>query len=297
LTATTFRESDDEINVTVRLTAEQRRNAADLKTLPIFSPAIGEAVPLSHVAELSPAWTTRTITRWKRKRENVVTVDVQQGKLPEIVASDIRTAVGAQVHLPPGYEIQYEGEPQEIRESFLSLAKAAIFAVFLIYIILVVQFDSMAQPLLIILAIPMALIGAVWGLSLTGNTLGFMAFLGFIALTGIVVNDSIVLLDYFNTLRKRGYSLEDAVATGATRRLRPIVLTSVTTIGGLLPLSLGGGSFWAPFGYAMIFGLSASTLLTLLVQPAAYLVLERRRLRATTQAVTGIPALPPQRAD
>ena len=276
--ATTFREDDEEIDIRVRQAARQRRDVADLETLQIFSPKAGRTVPLSHVASLTPTWTTRYIQRYGRQREAEVSAEVE-GRNAVEVTRDIERAVNEQVALPPGYSVQYFGEIKEIRESFLSLARAALVAVFFIYIILVVQFDSLAQPLLIVMAIPMALIGAVWGLILTGQALGFMSFLGMIALTGIVVNDSIVLLDYINTLRRRGYELDDAVITGATTRLRPVILTTVTTIGGLLPLSLTGGAFWAPFGFAMIFGLAASTLLTLLVQPAAYLTLARFQQR------------------
>lgn len=278
VTATTFREDDEEIDIVVRLAAGQRGSIADLETLQVFSPRTGGTVPLAHIASLVPTWTTRSIQRWKHKREAVVSADVRDRRVIAATA-DIRRAVTEQVTLPSGYDISYQGEEKRVRDSMLSLGRAALLAVFLIYIILVAQFNSLVQPLLIILAIPMALTGAAWGLAITGNALGFMAFVGFISLTGIVVNDSIVLLDYINRLRRRGYALEAAVITGATTRLRPVVLTSVTTIGGLLPLSLTGGTFWAPFGYAMIFGLAASTVLTLLVQPAAYLTLERYRGR------------------
>ena len=123
----------------------------------------------------------------------------------------------------------------------------------------------------------MALIGAIWGLVITGHEAGFMAFLGMISLIGIVVNDSIVLLDYTNTLRRRGLDLETAVIQGASTRLRAITMTSLTTIGGLLPLSIYGGATFGPFGFAMIFGLIGSTVLTLVVQPVAYMSLEAWR--------------------
>jgi HAE1 family hydrophobic/amphiphilic exporter-1 len=207
-----------------------------------------------------------------------VRADVRSDHSLLAVAADVERAVRSRVTLPPGYRFYFQGQQEEVTESFLSLAKAAVVAVFLIYIILVVRFGSLLQPLLILLAIPMALVGACWGLALTGNPLSFMSFLGMISLAGIAVNDSIVLLDTIN--RKRHNSrreLEDAIAEGALTRLRAVLLTSVTTIGGLLPLAVGGGAFWAPFAYAMIFGLGAATVLTLVIQPAAYLSLERLR--------------------
>ncbi len=287
--ATTFREEDEEIDIVVRLAARQRETIADLEMLQVYSPRTGGTVPLSQIGTLVPTWTTRFINRWKRQREGVVWADVK-GRRVVAATEEIKRAVAEHVPIPRGYTISYEGEQKQVMDSFLSLAQAALWAIFLIYIILVVQFNSLAQPLLIILAIPMALTGATWGLALTGNALGFMAFVGLIALTGIVVNDSIVLLDYINRLRASGYTLEDAVVTGATTRLRPVVLTSVTTIGGLLPLSLRGGTFWEPFGYAMIFGLAASTVLTLFVQPAAYLTLERVRARRPPRREAAVPA-------
>jgi multidrug efflux pump subunit AcrB len=276
--ATTFREDDEEIAVRVRLVAGQRRSVADLDALPLFSPTAGRTVPLSQVATFEPGWTNRAILRFDRKREAYVRADVKAGHALLTVAADVERSVREHMSLPPGYHFYFHGQHEEVTESFLSLAKAAVVAVFLIYIILVVRFGSLAQPLLILLAVPMSLVGALWGLAVTGNPLSFMSFLGMISLTGIAVNDSIVLLDAVNRLRhKSGLPLKEAVAQGALTRLRAVLLTSFTTMGGLLPLSLGGGAFWAPFGFAMIFGLGASTILTLVVQPAAYLTLERLR--------------------
>ena len=283
VTATRFREEDEEIDVVVRLTEGQRRSVADLRTLAITSERSGHPVPLGQVATLAPGFTTRRVLRYERRREASIDADVE-GRPVLSVAADIERAVAAGISLPDGYEISFHGQRKEVSESFLSLARAALVAVFLIWIILVVRFQSFSQPLLIVLAIPMALIGSILGLAATGSPLGVTALLGMISLTGIVVNDSIVLLDYINTLRSRGWELEDAVMTGGTSRLRAVTLTSLTTMGGLLPLSLSGGAFWGPFGYAMIFGLAASTLLTLLVQPTAYLLLERRRRERSERA-------------
>lgn len=283
--ATSFRDGDEELDIIVRLEEGQRRDVASLEALPVFSLTTGKGVPLAQVAELRPGFASNSIQRWNRRREASITSDVK-GRSIWGVGADVERLVREQVALPPGYEISFHGQPKEVAESFASLARAAIVAIFLIYIVLVIRFHSLSQPLLIVLAIPMALIGSVWGLVITQSPLSLMAFLGMISLTGIVVNDSIVLMDYINTLRRRGLALEDAVVTGATTRLRAVTLTSVTTIGGLLPLSLTGGRFFGPFGWAMIFGLAASMVLTLLVQPAAYLTLERRRKRDFTAPLT-----------
>lgn len=275
--ATTLRENDDEIDIRVELTDGQSDSVSELETLPLWSPTAERTVPLAQIAHLEPGWTTREVMRWQRKREAMVRADLAPGYSLLDVTRRVEAAVGERISLPPNYSAAFSGQRKEVTESFLSLARAAVVAVFLIYIILVVRFQSLLQPLLIMLAVPMALAGASWGLALTGNPLSFMSFLGVISLTGIAVNDSIVLVDTVNRLRGEGLGLEEAITRGARSRLRAVLLTSITTIGGLLPLSIGGGEFWAPFGFAMIFGLAASTVLTLVVQPAAYLTLERRR--------------------
>lgn len=284
--ATTFRDDDEEIPVVVRVPRQQRNDLGDLSAMPLVAPATGRVVPLSQIATLVPGFTTSRVMRWRREREASVSLDVS-GRPLFAVGREVEKRVRAQVSMPEGYEISFYGQQEEVTESFLSLARAAVVAIFLIYIVLVVRFQSLTQPMLIILAIPMALIGSTWGLVLSGNPLSFTAFLGMISLTGIVVNDSIVLLDYINTLRRRGQTLERAVVAGATTRMRAVLLTSITTIAGLLPLSLAGGDFFGPFGFAMIGGLTASTVLTLAVQPAAYLTLERRRKRTFPTAQNG----------
>lgn len=151
-----------------------------------------------------------------------------------------------------------------------------ILAIVLIYFILAMQFNSYRQPIVILLAIPLSFVGVVLGLVVTGNDFGFMAFVGIIALTGIVVNDSIVLISYINHLVENGESVRDAVLNAGQRRLRPVLMTTVTTIGGLLPLSLnlgGGGDFWAPMGWSIIFGISVATFLTLIIIPLLYSIM------------------------
>ncbi len=284
--ATTLREEDEEIPIRVRLAEGQRGSVAALSSLPLHSPAHGRTVPLSQVATLEPGFTTGAILRFQRQRESVVRASIEGDAALLAVAEAVEEAVRSQIDFPPGYHASFHGQPKDVTESFVSLLQAAVFAVFLIYIILVVRFQSIAQPCLIVLAIPMSLMGASLGLAATGNPFSFMAFLGMISLAGIAVNDSIVLVDTVNRLRRDGTAVEDAVREAGRLRLRAVVMTSVTTIGGLLPLAIGGGAFWSPFGFAMIFGLGASTVLTLIVLPSAYLLVERlRRGRAPSQAV------------
>lgn len=275
--ATTLRDADEEIPIRVDIDEIQRQNVRDLATLPIWSPVAGQTVPLGHVASLEPDWSTREILRWNRKRETSVVVGIEHGYAVLDVASRVKAAVRAQVSLPPQYEVFFAGRQVEVGDSFLTLARAAAAAVLLIYIILVLRFGSLAQPVLILLAIPMGLVGASLGLSITGRPLSFMSLLGMISLTGIAVNDSIVLVDTINRLRSEGTELIEAVCQAGHLRLRAVLMTSVTTIVGLLPLSLGGGEFWAPFGFAVMFGLAGATVLTLVVQPATYVIAARIR--------------------
>ena len=158
------------------------------------------------------------------------------------------------------------------------LKHAFVLAVLLIFSILTVQFGSFRQPLVVLLAVPLGLVGAVFGLYVTGVKFGFMATVGIVALVGIVVNDNIVLVDYCNGLRREGMDRDGALIEAGLRRLRPILLTTVTTLGGLLPLTLnwgGGGAFWKPLGVTIIFGLGLDSLLTLIFVPTIYSLVER----------------------
>lgn len=156
------------------------------------------------------------------------------------------------------------------------LGWAMIAAFVLVYILLVAQFNSFRQPFVIALSLPFGLVGAVVGLWLTGYPFGFMAFLGLDSLTGIVVNDAILLMDFINVLRKEKKSKREAVLEAGRIRFRPVMLTTIPTVGGLLPLAVRGGSLWGPMGNVIIFGLSLSTLLTLIIIPIMYEVMERK---------------------
>lgn len=152
---------------------------------------------------------------------------------------------------------------------------AIIIAIIAILAVLILQFNSFLQPLIIFSAIPLALIGSIWALYITNNTFSFTAAVGLISLVGIVVNNSIILVDYTNILRKQGVPLYEAVRKSGEVRFTPIILTALTTIGGLLPLTLQGGTLWAPMGWTIIGGLLVSTMLTLLIVPVLYAGLEK----------------------
>jgi multidrug efflux pump subunit AcrB len=171
---------------------------------------------------------------------------------------------------PKGYQYSVGGELESREESFGGMIQAVMIAVISIFAVLVLQFRSYSQPLIVFSAIPFALVGSVVTLLITGNSFSFTAFVGLTSLIGIVVNNSIILVDYTNQLRAGGMNLQEAVIQAGETRFIPIVLTTATTIGGLLPLTLGGGSLWAPMGWTIIGGLIASTLLTLIIVPILY---------------------------
>ncbi len=163
-----------------------------------------------------------------------------------------------------------------------------IAAFLLVYVVLVAQFNSYKQPFVIALSLPFGLVGAVLGLGITGYSFGFMAFLGLVSLTGIVVNDAIVLIDFVNTIRKEGGDLRTAVTEAGRLRFRPVMLTTISTVAGLLPLSIMGGSLWGPMGNVIIFGLSVATVLTLIIIPVVYEIIEKTgEMRAEFPVTSG----------
>jgi multidrug efflux pump subunit AcrB len=176
---------------------------------------------------------------------------------------------------PKGYRYVIGGELESREESFGGMLKAVTIALIGIFGVLVLQFRSYSQPLIVYSAVPMALIGSIIALLITGNTFSFTAFVGLTSLVGIVVNNSIILVDYTNQLRREGVKLLEAVKEASQVRFIPIILTTATTIGGLLPLTLRGGTLWAPMGWTIIGGLLASTVLTLVIVPVLYKMFTR----------------------
>jgi multidrug efflux pump subunit AcrB len=176
---------------------------------------------------------------------------------------------------PKGYRYYVAGELESRQESFGDMSKAVVIAVLGILAVLVLQFKSLSQPLIVFAAIPLAIVGSLFALFLSGYTFSFLAFVGLTSLVGIVVNNSIILVDYTNQLRAEGKELMKAIKEAGETRFVPIIVTTGTTIGGLLPLTLTGGSLWAPMGWTIIGGLAVSTMLTLLVVPVLYKIFSK----------------------
>ena len=283
--ATYRNDAGDAIDVVVTLPrpaadgpSQPRATVNDLQRIAV-STVTGGSVPLRQIAnvELKPA--RPRIDRFDTERAVTLTADVDTragfsavGVTQQVTAElDTRT-------WPDGYRYFAGGELEAQEDSFASLLPALLGAILGILAVLVLQFDSFRQPLIIFTAIPLSVIGAFPALLLTGYTFSFTAFVGFTSLVGIVVNNSTLLVDYANQLRNAGHSIVEAITLSSTTRFTPIILTTLTTIGGLLPLTLSGSSLWSPLGWVIIGGLVVSTALTLLVVPVLYTLLTPERL-------------------
>lgn len=270
--ATEFLDFDRKIPVTVRFPEEMRHESSTLDDLRI------EGVPLRQLVRVRETLGPAEIRREDQGRLITVYADVASGGL----ASAIRQVEAALTTLEPPLDVRVEvgGENEEMRRSFQDLAFAFALALLLVYMILAAQFESFVHPFTILMAVPLALVGAVLALALAGQGLNTMSLIGVVILVGIVVNDAIVKVDFINQARARGSSVRDAILEAGQVRLRPIVMTTVTTVLGLLPMALGlgrGADLRAPMAVAVIGGLIVATALTLIVVPVVYSVVESIR--------------------
>jgi HAE1 family hydrophobic/amphiphilic exporter-1 len=286
-----FREGDREHDIRVRLAPEFRNDPAAVLRTPLYSPS-GAAVRTGDVVEFAPAVGPSNIDREQRRRQAVIGIDLAQGYALGDVTAEVQRAVQA-VTMPPTFEWGFLGDVELMNESAAAMGLALILAVAFIYIVLASQFESFLQPMIIMLSLPLALVGALLLLLLTGKNLGMPAMIGVVMLMGLVTKNAILLVDYTNQLRREGRSLRDALLGAGPVRLRPILMTTIAMILGMLPSALksgDGSEFRSPIAIATIGGLITSTLLTLVVVPVAYLLLESllARLRAWRQ--TPLPA-------
>ncbi|MFC2089553.1 efflux RND transporter permease subunit [Bacteroidota bacterium] len=237
----------------------------------------GRLIPLKQFVNVRFIQSSSSISRNNLDRTAEIQAAVETGFDLDEIMDEVVAELEA-YPFPDGFEYSVGGEVQSRKDAFSGLANAVIIAIISILSLLVLQFRSLRQPFLVFLAIPFAGIGMVWALFITGNSFSFTAFIGLTSLIGIVVNNSIILVDYTNKLRRSGKSVKEAVQVAAETRLTPIVLTAFTTIGGLLPLTLRGGSLWAPMGWTIIGGLLVSTVMTLLIVPLFYSLMEREEV-------------------
>ncbi|HHV93430.1 MAG TPA: efflux RND transporter permease subunit [Firmicutes bacterium] len=273
-TAAKFRSEGKEIDVTVCLGEEWRDNPQAVGNIPI--PTLrGTLVPLKDVATLQYGTSPIQITRSGQSRTVTVTGDAI-GRPLNMVMEDVRKVVDS-FPFPEGISVEYGGEYSQMTESFADLGQAMLLGILLVYMILASQFESLVQPFIIMVTLPLSIVGVILGLLIGGCTFNVVSFVGAIILVGIVVNNAIVLIDYINQLRAQGMERNEAVVTAGEVRLRPILMTTLTTVLGLVPLALAtgeGSEMGRPLAYTVMGGLTTSTLLTLIVVPVVYTLVD-----------------------
>ncbi|NNF07951.1 MAG: efflux RND transporter permease subunit, partial [Candidatus Eisenbacteria bacterium] len=274
--ATRFNLLDRTIPVVVRLEEPDRRSVSDVRDM-IVNPGGERPVPLSAVANIQLGEAPSEIRRSDGKRVGLIRANLASGSLSEAVAGIERT-LQSSVNFPMSTTYFVSGQNEEWERSKGSLYLALGLSVFLVYVIMAIQFESLLHPLIIMVTIPLAFVGTIFLLWLTQTPVSVVVFLGMIMLAGIVVNNAIVLVDYINQLRRRGLPREEAIITAGSVRLRPILMTTATTVLGLTPMALGfgdGAEIRTPMALAVISGLIVSTVLTLIVIPTVYSVADR----------------------
>ncbi len=285
MAVSTYQLPDEQIKVVLKAAKSQSAPLEQLKNLPVPSSVNGAGIPLSQLAEVVPAWAVSQINRDQLAR-TVTVSSYTQGRLPSEVLKDLHNSLQS-CQLPQGYKIEYGGEQEEGDKSFADLARLSLMMMVVIYLLLATQFNSLLKPLIIMVTVFLGICGALIGLFVTRNPIGFMAALGVFSLAGVVVRNGIVLVEFIELAVKEGKPLRKALAQAGQARLRPILLTMLSAVGGLSPMALAGGSLWQPMAIAIISGLIVSTALTLYVIPTLYLLLDNfqiRRLAGREQA-------------
>jgi multidrug efflux pump subunit AcrB len=268
----------DDVRVMVRYPESERRSLGDLENMRIRT-ADGGEVPFSEVAEVQPGRGYASIKRVDRRRAINVTADVNAAQAtPGDIIEDLRARVLPEILLDhPGVTFSFEGAQKEQRESMGGLARGFVVALILIYVLLAVPLRSYAQPVLIMSAIPFGLVGAIWGHVIMGLSLTILSMFGLVALTGVVVNDSLVMVDFINRKREGSEDLHEAVRQAGVARFRPILLTSLTTFLSLFPLMMERSMqarFLIPMAISLAFGVVFATFITLMLVPSGYMILE-----------------------
>ena len=282
--ATRYSWRDQKIDVLVRAQKEDRSSVSDIKNLTV-NPNSSSPLPLSSIADIRVATGPSEIRRLAQQRVAIISANLNYGDLAT-AAQEIRTIID-ETTIPSELQVRVSGQNEEMADSFRSLLFALSLAVFLVYLVMASQFESLLHPFIILFTIPLALVGAILGLWITGSTISVVVFIGLILLAGIVVNNAIVLIDLINQLRARGMGKVQAILKGSKSRLRPILMTTLTTTLGLLPLALGfgdGAELRAPMAITVIAGLVVATLLTLIVIPTMYAIMDRKVYSSKSKA-------------
>lgn len=259
-------------NIVVRLPVKEKPTVSDFDDIFVSSMS-GSQIPLKQIASIAFKATPMRINHYSLDRNVTLTADVIGDLSVNKMTMEILDKID-QYDWPKGYRYSIGGELESQEESFGGMIQAVMIAIIAIFAVLVLQFRSYSQPFIVFSAVPLAVVGSMVALLVTGYSFSFTAFVGMTSLVGIVVNNSIILVDYTNQLRLNGKDVVSAIIEAGKTRFVPIVLTTATTISGLLPLTLRGGTLWAPMGWTIIGGLIVSTILTLIIVPVLYKLLK-----------------------
>ena len=297
LVASEYHDEDEEIEIRVRMLGADVANREQLGNLPVVNVG-GAAVPLKELCRFEVTRDLDIIRRVDRKRAIGITADLSadgtpNGRKPEVfkVNDQIRQTVGSVLGDYPGCSIRFGGQDEENRKAIRSVITAFIFGVLAIYVILGAEFQSFIQPIIIMMIIPFAGLGVLVGVLITQSPISIAVMIAVVALTGLVVNDSLILVDFVNRYRRDHKNVYRALLRGAAVRLRPILLTSITTIAALMPTALGFGGksvIWSPMAASLAWGLAFSTVLTLVVVPVFYVLIEDARRALAHVLPTGL---------
>jgi HAE1 family hydrophobic/amphiphilic exporter-1 len=285
LTATRLRQFGDEYDVVVRFKRSATSTLTDIENIGISNPA-GQIIRLGEIAQIKEYWAPPSIER--KRKERIVTVSLTPYKrsLTDL-QTDLQKAID-ETSLPAGVMVQISGAIKEQMESFMDIALLLVISLILVYLIMASQFESLKMPFIIMFSIPFAFSGVAIALYLTNTTLSVISGIGAVMLIGIVVKNAIVLVDFINLMRERGNELYEAIAISGRSRLRPVIMTSATTILGMLPLAMSSGAgseLWSPMGVAIIGGLVFSTMVTLVLVPVVYAIFAKHGERNKNLAV------------
>ena len=278
-TASLYREDGDEYDIKVMYAPEYRTSIADLENILIYN-SQGKAVRVKDVGTVVERFAPPTIERKDRSRVNTVSAVISGAAMSDVV--DAAQVQIDKLDLPSGFSIDLAGTYEDQQDSFGDLYTLMLLIVILVYVVMAAQFESLKYPFLIMFSIPFALSGIFIALAATGSTLNIMSMIGAIMLIGIVVKNGIVLIDYISLNRERGMSIRRAVVLGGESRLRPVVMTTLTTILGMVPMAVSqgeGSEMWRPMGIAVIGGLTISTVLTLILIPTLYCTVAGREVK------------------
>jgi HAE1 family hydrophobic/amphiphilic exporter-1 len=285
-----YRVTGEEKDIRIKFAKSNRDQLSEIESIPIKN-AMGRTIYLNQIAEFIRDEGPTRIDRENQSRRISVTANTAGRDLGSIV-SDIQDRIKPVMqNLPPGYFIEIGGQYEEMEDAFITLGQAFLLAILLVYMIMASQFESLSHPFTIMFTIPLAFIGVAIALLVTGNTINTAVIMGFIMLAGIAVNNGIVMVDYINQLRNKGIEIHEAIVQAAKTRLRPVLITALTTILGMIPMALStseGAEMRAPMAITVIGGLVTTTILTLVIIPTAYSIVDRISFKTSEQVMGAI---------